>query len=240
MRVAPVCTWGTAWRAASSRGVAAAPLAAARDWSRRRPLSASRLPPATRTCWRLPEPPLTLRSQRPARGLRVAPPPPPPVDHGVAPQSRAVRTQGHASQSKLSLFLFLAPRGETHRLNPASDARGPRRSCLGPSPAGEQPGHRPAFMPLRVLWLLPLPAKPLCPPAGGGPSGLGTKSPPLRGRTRLCGAVGLSRSRPARRPSASGPAQNATLSNALCLPRWSARLSREEAKPHRSPTRALA
>lgn len=173
-------------------------------------------------------------------GSESRPPPPPPVDHGVAPQSRAVRTQGCASQSKLFLFLFLAPRGETHRLNPASDARGPRRSCLGPSPAGEQPGHRPAFMPLRVLRPLPLPAKPLCPPAGGGgPSGLGTKSPPLRGRTRLCGAAGLSRSRPARRSSASGPAQNATLSNALCLPRWSARLSREEAKPHRSPTRAL-
>lgn len=94
--------------------------------------------------------------------------PPPTVDHGVAPQSRAVRTQGCASQSKLFLFLFLAPRAETHRLNPASDARGPRRSCLGPSPAGEQPGHRPAFMPLRVLRPLPLPAKPLCPPAGGG------------------------------------------------------------------------
>lgn len=180
MRIAPVCTWGTAWREASSRGVAAAPLAAARDWSRRRPLSASRLPPATRTCWRLPEPPLTLRSQRPARGLRVAPPP--PVDHGVAPQSHAVRTQGHASQSKLFLFLFLAPRAETHRLNPASDARGPRRSCLGPSPAGEQPGHRPAFMPLRVLRPLPLPAKPLCPPAGGrGPFWARHEVPALAG-----------------------------------------------------------
>lgn len=190
MRVAPVCTWGTAWREASSRGVAAAPLAAARDRSCRRPLSASRLPPATHTCWRLPEPPLTLRSQCPARGLRVAPP---PVDHGVAPQSRAVRTQGCASQSKLFLFLFLAPRGETHRLNPASDARGPRRSCLGPSPASEQPGHCPAFMPLRVLRPLPLPAKPLCPPAGrGGPFWARHEVPALAGpHTPLRGSRSL-------------------------------------------------
>lgn len=174
----------------AGRGGCSSRRPAARDWSRRRPLSASRLPPATRTCWRLPEPPLTLRSQRPARGLRVAPPP--TGDHGVAPQSHAVRTQGHASQSKLSLFLFLAPRGETHRLNPASDARGPRRSCLGPSPAGEQPGHRPAFMPLCVLRPLPLPAKPLCPPAGGWPFWARHEVPALAGpHTPLRGSRSL-------------------------------------------------
>lgn len=137
----------------------------------------------------------------------------PPVDHGVAPQSHAVRTQGHASQSKLFLFLFLAPRAETHRLNPASDARGPRRSCLGPSPAGEQPGHRPAFMALRVLRPLPLPAKPLCPPAGGGALLGSARSP------RPCGAAHASAGQPvspAHAPHGARPrpAQHRTL---LCL-----------------------